>query len=81
MSMAMLLRRMDLTDITVHGFRSTFRTWAAEQTTFPREVIELALAHTNTNKVEAAYLRTDYLDQRRQLMEQWSHYVMGAPKL
>lgn len=78
MSMAMLLRRMDLTNITVHGFRSTFRTWAAEQTTFPREVIELALAHTNTNKVEAAYLRTDYIDRRRELMEQWSQYVMGA---
>jgi integrase len=75
MAMAMLLRRMGYTDITVHGFRSSFRTWAAECTQFPREIIELALAHTNPNKVEAAYLRTDYVQKRRDLMAQWAAYL------
>lgn len=59
---------------TVHGFRSTFRDWAAESTNFPREVAETALAHTNKNKVEAAYARTDHLEQRRKLMEAWARH-------
>ena len=78
MAMAMLLRRTGYIDITVHGFRSSFRTWAAECTKFPREVIEMALAHTNQNKVEAAYLRTDFVQIRRQLMEQWACYLTSA---
>ena len=58
-----------------HGFRSTFRTWAAEQTNHPREVCEMALAHTLESKVEAAYNRGDLLDKRRALMEEWSAFL------
>lgn len=58
-----------------HGFRSTFRTWAAEQTDFPRDVCEMALAHSLDDKVEAAYHRGDLLDKRRQLMHAWSAYI------
>lgn len=75
MAMLVLLKRMEREDITVHGFRSTFRDWAAEQTNFPREVVESALAHANKDKVEAAYLRSDLFDKRRQLMETWASYV------
>lgn len=60
---------------TVHGFRSAFRDWAAEQTDFPGEVVEAALAHTIPNKVEAAYRRTKFLDKRRTLMSQWARYL------
>jgi integrase len=74
MSLLMLLRRMGRSDITTHGFRSTFRTWAAERTSFPREVVEAALAHTVGNKVEAAYQRGDMFDKRRVLMSQWGNY-------
>jgi len=59
---------------TVHGFRSTFRDWAAESTAYPREIAEAALAHTNKNKVEAAYARTDHLDKRRKLMDAWARH-------
>jgi integrase len=62
---------------TVHGFRSAFRDWVAEQTNFPGEVAEAALAHTIPNKVEAAYKRTDFLDKRRKLMEAWGDYCTG----
>jgi len=78
--MMALLKRMERTDITVHGFRSTFRDWAAEQTEFPREVIEAALAHSIPSKVEAAYLRSDYLDKRRLLMEAWADFCQTKPK-
>lgn len=64
--------------ITAHGFRSTFADWVNEQTTFPREVREAALAHVNQNKVEASYSRTDYLDKRRPMMEAWAKYCLGA---
>ena len=60
---------------TVHGFRSSFRDWAAEKTSVPREVAELALAHVNSDRVEAAYRRTDYYDKRRDLMQQWANFV------
>lgn len=73
MAMAMLLRRMKA-DITVHGFRSTFRDWASETTTFAHEVCEIALAHTIANKAEAAYRRGDLFDKRRKLMEAWAGY-------
>lgn len=73
MAMAMLLRRMDVTD-TVHGFRSSFRDWAGECTSFPREVCEMALSHTITNKAEAAYWRRDLFEKRRRLMEAWASY-------
>ena len=71
----MMLRRMELT-ITAHGFRSSFRDWAAETTNFPREVVEMALAHTVENKVEAAYRRGDLLDKRRDLMQAWMDYLV-----
>lgn len=73
MALEMLLRRMGL-DATVHGFRSAFRDWAAEKTSVSREVAEAALAHTNNDKVEAAYFRSDLFDKRRSLMNQWSEY-------
>jgi len=73
MAMAMLLRRMK-SEVTVHGFRSTFRDWASEETGFPHEVCEMALAHTIGNKAEAAYRRGDLFDKRRKLMEAWAGY-------
>ena len=60
-----------------HGFRSSFRDWAAEETNHPREVIEAALAHVVQNRVEAAYRRTDLFDRRRRLMDDWAAYVTG----
>lgn len=80
MSMTAVLRRMDRADITVHGFRSTFRDWAGETTGFPREVIEAALAHGIKDKAEAAYARSDLFDKRRKLMEAWAARSI-APKL
>jgi integrase len=74
MSLLMLLRRMKHGDITAHGFRSTFRDWAAERTTFPREVAEAALAHAIPDAVEAAYRRGDLVDKRRKLMDAWAAY-------
>lgn len=74
MSMLKLLERMGRTDLTVHGFRSTFRDWAAETegARFPRDVVEMALAHTISSKVEAAYRRGDLLEPRRELMAAWA---------
>jgi integrase len=73
--MTQVLRRMGRTDISVHGFRSTFRDWAAEQTNFPREVAELALAHRVADKTERAYQRADMLKKRHALAEAWSKYA------
>jgi integrase len=68
-------------DLTAHGFRSTFRDWAAEQTNFPREVCEMALAHRIGDAAELAYKRTDLFEKRRLLMEQWAVYCSRpAPK-
>ncbi len=72
--MLALLKRMKRRDITVHGFRSTFRDWAAENTEYPDEVVEMALAHAIQNKVKAAYLRTDLFEKRRLLMNEWGGY-------
>ena len=58
-----------------HGYRSSFRDWAAELTDTPREICELALAHVNSDRVEAAYRRSDLFDRRRELMEQWARYL------
>jgi integrase len=74
MSMSMLLRRMGRDDITVHGFRSTFRDWAGEKTSFPREVVGMALAHTIESKAERAYRRGRSLEKRREVMDAWSRY-------
>ena len=71
MAMLAVLKRMGRNEITAHGFRSTFRDWAAETTNFPREVAEAALAHTLGDKVEAAYRRGDLFNKRQQLMEAW----------
>lgn len=76
MSMTAVLRRMGRDDITVHGFRSTFRDWAGETTGFPREVIEAALAHGIKDKAEAAYARSDLFDKRRKLMEAWASVAL-----
>ncbi len=73
-AMLALLKRMKYTDITVHGFRSSFRDWVAEQTSYPREVAEAALSHALENKAEAAYQRGDLFKKRQQLMEAWSRY-------
>ena len=72
--MAMQLRRMKRGDITVHGFRSTFRDWASEQTSFPHETCEHALAHRISDKAEAAYRRGDQFEKRRKLMEAWATF-------
>lgn len=64
--------------VTVHGFRSTFRDWAAERTDYPREVAEMALAHTIKNAVEAAYRRGDLFDKRRSLMADWADFLSGS---
>lgn len=74
MSMLAVLKRMKRTDITVHGFRSTFRDWTAESTTYPGEVVEMALAHAIKNLTEAAYRRGDLMEKRSQLMEEWALY-------
>lgn len=75
MAMEMLLRRMKRDNVTVHGFRSTFRDWASERTGFSHEVCEMALAHVVSNKVEAAYRRGDLLERRRELMETWAAFL------
>ena len=61
-----------------HGFRSSFRDWAAAQTNTPREVVEAALAHTVRNPTEAAYARSDLFERRRRLMDDWATYLSGA---
>jgi len=80
MAMMMTLRRMGRGDLTVHGFRSSFRDWAAERTDFPSEVAEMALAHAVSSKVEAAYRRGDLFQKRRQLLDTWSRFcTVSAP--
>jgi integrase len=73
-AMAILLRRMDVGHLTIHGFRATFSDWAAERTNFPSEVREMALAHAVGDKTEAAYRRTDLFQKRRLLAEQWATF-------
>ena len=74
MAMLMLLRRMERGDLTAHGFRSTFRDWCAEATSFPHEMAEMALAHTVGDKVEAAYRRGDMIEKRRHMMNDWAKF-------
>lgn len=76
MTLLKILRDMGL-GFTIHGFRSAFRDWVAEQTDYPGEVAEAALAHSVSNKVEAAYRRTDFLEKRRLLMRDWAAYCRG----
>lgn len=79
MSMTMCLRKLGHGDMTVHGFRSTFRDWAAEETHYPNIVAEMALAHTVGNAVESAYRRGDLLDKRRAMMADWAVYATRKP--
>lgn len=78
MTLSAVLRRMKV-DVTVHGFRSTFRDWAAERTNYPREVAEMALAHAVGDKVEAAYRRGDLFEKRRLMMQAWATFI-GRPQ-
>lgn len=78
MAMSMLLRRMGIEGVTVHGFRSSFRDWAGEATNFERETVEMALAHTIGNKAERAYRRGRALAKRRALMDAWQAHCCGA---
>ncbi|OYW16160.1 MAG: integrase [Novosphingobium sp. 12-64-8] len=78
MTLLKILRDKDL-EVTVHGFRSSFRDWVAEDTEYQGEVAEAALAHTITNKVEAAYRRTDYLEKRKALMNDWADFCLSLP--
>jgi hypothetical protein len=75
MAMTMQMRRMEVGRYTPHGFRSAFRDWAGDQTSFPREVAEAALAHKVGDSVENAYRRSDALEKRRKLMSAWSNYL------
>ena len=75
--MPTLLRELEIGAVP-HGFRSSFRDWTAECTDAPREVCELALAHVNSDRVEAAYRRTDLFDRRRELMRDWAAYIAAA---
>jgi integrase len=79
MSFLMSLRRMGRTDITAHGFRSSFRTWAEARPNTQRSVVETALAPRVENKGEAAYLRTDLFEKRRRLMENWATFCTSKP--
>jgi integrase len=76
-----LQKRLERSDLTVHGFRSTFRDWAAEKTEYANEVVEMALAHTVRNQAEAAYRRGDMLERRRPLMADWADYCSRKSKV
>jgi integrase len=79
MAFLMLLRRMGRGDLTAHGFRATFKTWASERTSFQNEVVEAALAHVTGSKVEQAYQRGDMFEKRRRLMAAWSEFCTTEP--
>jgi integrase len=74
MALTAVMRRMSRTEVP-HGFRSTFRDWAAERTEYPRDLAEMALAHSISNAVEAAYRRGDMLEKRREMMKQWAQFT------
>ena len=93
MALLKVLERMGRGDLTAHGFRATFKTWATERSNFPRELVEAALAHVVGDKIEAAYQRGDMLEKRRRLMDVWAEIcvkpalsgstvvaLQGAPK-
>jgi integrase len=79
MAMTLVLRRMDYGDITTHGFRSSFRDWAAERTSTPNIVCEMALAHAIGNATEKAYRRGDLFTKREKLMAAWAGYCSSKP--
>jgi integrase len=70
-----------MTGVTVHGFRSSFRQWSEEQTSFPKAVCELALTHVNKDRVKAAYQRSDLFERRRELMEAWDQFLAAKGHL
>jgi integrase len=78
MALRRVLASLGRAGVSVHGFRSTFRDWAAETTAYPREVAEMALAHSINSEVEAAYRRGDLFEKRRRLMQEWAEYC-AAP--
>lgn len=78
MTLSKLVKELGF-DADVHGFRTSFRMWAQERTTYPREVAELALAHVNKDRVEAAYARSDLFDKRKKMMEAWAGYLADQP--
>ena len=79
MTLGAVLKRMGRADLTPHGFRSSFRDWAAESTDAPNHVVEQALAHAIGSSVEAAYRRGDLFDKRRALMAEWAAFCERAP--
>ena len=79
MTLAAVIKRLNC-DAVPHGFRSSFRDWGAERTNYPNEMLELALAHTVSDKVEAAYRRGDMFDKRRKLMDAWSEFCASKPR-
>jgi integrase len=81
MAMAMLLRRMGKGELTVHGFRSTFRDWCGEATSYPTDLAEASLAHVLKSKTEQAYARGDQIEKRRKLMEAWAKFCATRPAL
>ena len=78
MASLILLRRLDRLDVTAHGFGSSFRDWAAETTHYQNHVVEMALAHSIGNAVEAAYRRGDQFDKRRELTADWGKFCSAA---
>ncbi len=80
MAMLQMLKKMGRGDLTTHGFRSTFRDWSAEQTAYPHELLEMALAHIVSDKTVAAYARSDMLEKRRKLMADWAAYCQMPPQ-
>jgi integrase len=80
MAFLMLLRRMKRDDLTAHGFRATFKTWASERTGFQNEIVEAALAHMVGSKVEQAYRRGDMFEKRRRLMQQWATFCTASAR-
>lgn len=80
MAMLQLMRRMEAQAVP-HGFRSTFRDWAGEMTNYPRELAEVALAHVKGDATEAAYWRSDVLERRRQMMDDWARFIAQEPAI
>ena len=79
MTLSKLIKELGIAAVP-HGFRSSFRDWAAERTNTPREVVEAALAHTVRNPTEAAYARSDLFERRRLLMDDWAGYLDGESR-
>ena len=79
MSFLRVLHRLGRGDLTAHGFRATFKTWASERTSTQNEIVEASLAHTIGGKVEQAYRRGDLFEKRRRLMVQWAAFCLSAP--